>query len=126
MVVRFAPAARARCCSIIGGAGVKILDEIIGCGTGDHWDTVPPVECEILTLTRMDFNINLHGRCMERLRPKGCPRLVEAVAPLVDEIRCITVTGTAGWYFGTSLISGYLFSNYPVPLAAKINNYFLL
>ena len=50
---------------------IRQVNADIGVGTGEHWGTVPPVECNILTVT--------HGCCVERLRPKvgGVPGWAE-------------------------------------------------
>ena len=63
----------------------------IGGGTGEHDDTVPPVECEILTLTLWA----LHGKIDAKSRWR--PRLGGVVPPLVVG----TQSGTAGGWLGT-------------------------
>ena len=61
------------------------LFETIGGGTGEHWDTMPTVECNILTLTLWV----LHGKIEAKSQWFPRPRLDGAVPPLVFEtIQC--------------------------------------
>ena len=50
---------------------------LVGRGTGEHWGTVPPFECEILTLSLWA----LHGKIEAKSRL--CPQFAGAIVLLV-------------------------------------------